>query len=59
MVVGGELGGLAQLASQGLDKLRDQAGGGVVRLTEVVGHQAGGEEGRARGGGDEEAGSSG
>ena len=59
VVVGCQLGGLAQLPSQGLDELRDQAGGGVVSLAEMVGHQAGGEEGGALGGRQEEAGGSG
>ena len=56
VVVGGQLGRLAQLARQGLHELRHQAGGRVVRLTEVVRHGAGGDQGAARGGRQEEAG---
>ena len=48
VVVGGELGGLAELGRHGVDELRHQTGGGVVGLTEVVGHRAGGEEGGGR-----------
>ena len=38
VVIGGELGRLAQLGGQRVDELRHQAGGRVVGLTEVVGH---------------------
>ena len=48
VVVGGQLGGLAELGRHGVDELRHQTGGGVVGLTEVVGHRAGGEEGGGR-----------
>ena len=47
VVVGAQLGRLAELPRQGLHELRHQAGRGVVRLTEVVGHRVGGEEGAA------------
>ena len=48
VVIGGELRGLAELGRHGVDELRHQTGGGVVGLTEVVGHRAGGEEGGGR-----------
>ena len=41
VVVGGQLGGLAQLGRHGVDELRHQTGGRVVGLTEVVGHHLG------------------
>ena len=44
VVVGGQLGGLAQLPRQGLHELRHQAGRGVVRLAEVISQRAGGQQ---------------
>ena len=43
--VGRELRSLRHLGSNGVDELWDEAGGGVVRLAEVVGHQVGGKLG--------------
>ena len=39
-LVGRQPGRLAQLGRQGVEELRQEAGGGVVRLTEVVGHHS-------------------
>ena len=44
--VGSKLGSLGHLGSNGVDKLWHEAGGRVVRLAEVVGHQVGGEPGQ-------------
>ena len=38
-----QLGRLGHLRRHGVDELRDEAGGRVVRLAEVVGHDLGGE----------------
>ena len=50
VVVAPQLGRLAQLPGQRLEELRHQAGGGVVRLAEVVGDEVGCKPGEVAGG---------
>ena len=51
VVVAPQLGRLAQLPGQRLEELRHQAGGGVVRLAEVVSYSPGGQRAHQAGGG--------